>query len=148
MRDHISIFKHFYFPVINLHPTKMNLDYIDNINEYGDNIVRLYDFDKAQAEKFREAIKQTIIANKKNLDLATLDFIQARNCNLTLRISAEDEGISTSDKINFFCDLTQKGYEQMLTLLEPFCKKETKGYQWLYDIDSQTDFLFSPGGTW
>ena len=126
----------------------MNLDYIDKTNEYGDNLVRLYNFDMAEAIKFRDAIQQTIIVNKKLLPLTTLDFIQSRNCYLTLRISDEDEGITTPDKVNFVCDLTLKGYEQMILLLEPFCKKETKGYQWLYDIDSQTDFLFSPGGTW
>jgi hypothetical protein len=126
----------------------MKLDYIDNINEYGDNLVRLYEFDRIQAVRFQQAIQQIIITNKKQLDLATLDFIEARNCNLILRISATDEGIITSDDLNFFCDLTMKGYEKMVALLEPFCNKETKGYQWLYDIDSQTDFLFSPGGTW
>ena len=130
------------------HKNKMQLDYTDNINEYGDNIVRLYDFDSSQADKFRQAVKQTLITNKKPLDLTTLDFIQARNCNLTLQISAEDEGIITSDEENFFCNLTIKGYEQLVALLEPFCKKEKKGYQTLYDIDSQTDFLFSPAGTW
>jgi hypothetical protein len=126
----------------------MNLDYIDKVNEYGDNMVRLYEFDKAQAIKFRDAIQQTIIANKKLLPLTSLHFIQSRNCYLTLRISDEDEGITTTDKVNFVCDLTLEGYAQMLVLLEPFCTKETKGYKFLYDVDSQTDFLFSPGGTW
>jgi hypothetical protein len=65
-----------------------------------------------------------------------------------LRISSLDEGITSSDNKIFYCDLTISGYEQMLLLLEPFCKKETKGYQMLYDIDSLTDFLFSPSGTW
>jgi hypothetical protein len=32
----------------------------------------------------------------------------------------------------------------MAKLLEPFCKKETKGFQYLYDIDNPTDLLFSP----
>ena len=126
----------------------MTLDYIDNINAYGENIVRLYGFDRAQADKFRQTIEQTIIINKKQLDLTTTDFIKARNCNLTLRISNEDIGIQTTDKVNFFCDLTIKGYEQMVSLLKPFCAKETIGYQWLYDIDTSTDFLFSPAGTW
>lgn len=126
----------------------MNLDYIDKTNEYGDNMVRLYDFDKAESIKFRDAVQQTIIVNKKLLPLTTLDFIHARNCYLTLRISDEEEGITTTDKVNFVCDLTLNGYEHMISLLETFCKKETKGYQWLYDVDSQTDFLFSPGGTW
>ncbi len=126
----------------------MTLDYINNVNAYGENIVRLYNFDKSEADKFKSAILKTIIIEKKELDLGRTDFIQGRNCNLTLRISEEDTGIVTSDKINFFCDLTIKGYEHMVSLLEPFCTKETKGYQWLYDIDNETDFLFSPGGTW
>ena len=126
----------------------MQLDYIGKINEFGDNIVRLYDFDRSQAEKFREIIKQTIITDRAQLDLSTVDFIEARNCTLILRISDEDNGIIKSGKNKFICDLTIAGYEQMISLLKPFCNKETKGYQWLYDVDSQTDFLFSPGGTW
>lgn len=126
----------------------MQLDYIDNINEYGDDIVRLYDFDQSQADKFRQAIQDTIITNKKDLDLSFIHFIQKRNCNLTLRVSNEDLGITSTDKENFFCDLTLHEYANMISLLEPFCKKETKGYQFLYDIDSNTDFLFSPAGTW
>ncbi len=126
----------------------MTLDYINNVNAYGENIVRLYNFDKSEAEKFRSVIQKTIITEKKELDLGMTDFIHGRNCNLTLRISEEDTGILTSDKKNFFCDLTLKGYENMVSLLEPFCTKDTKGYQWLYDIDNETDFLFSPGGTW
>jgi hypothetical protein len=125
----------------------MMLDYIDDINEYGDNVVRLYDFDRLEAVKFRQAIMETIISNNDQLDLSTTDFIQGRNCNLILRISEEDLGITTMDNINFFCDLTLAGYEQMISLLKPFCTKETKGYQYLYDIDSPTDFLFSPSAT-
>lgn len=126
----------------------MQLDYIDNFNEYDDNIVRLYDFDMAEANKFRQIVQQSILVNMKPLNLASVDFIEARNCYLTLRISEEDEGITTEDKIEFYCDLTVNGYRQMISLLEQFCSKETKGYQFLYDIDSHTDFLFSPAGTW
>lgn len=126
----------------------MQLDYIDHFNEYDDNIVRLYDFDMAEANKFRQIVQQSILVNMVPLNLASIDFIEARNCNLTLRISEEDEGITTENNIEFYCDLTTNGYRQMIILLEQFCSKETKGYQFLYDIDSHTDFLFSPAGTW
>jgi hypothetical protein len=126
----------------------MQLDYIDHYNEYDDNIVRLYDFDMAEANKFRQIVQQSILVNMKTLNLASIDFIDARNCNLTLRISEEDEGITTENNVEFYCDLTTNGYRQMIILLEQFCSKETKGYQFLYDIDSHTDFLFSPAGTW
>jgi hypothetical protein len=125
----------------------MMLDYIDNINAYGDNVVRLYDFDRLQAVKFRQCLQETVILNKQ-FDLSTADFIESRNCYLILRISEEDEGITTTDNINFYCDLSISAYEQMIALLEPFCIKETKGHQYLYDVDSLTDFLFSPSGTW
>ncbi|MBK6347612.1 MAG: hypothetical protein IPF68_17095 [Bacteroidales bacterium] len=126
----------------------MHLDYIDQINEYGDNIVRLYDFNHSEADKFRRIVHQTVVVNNKPLDLSTIDFIEARNCRLTLRISDEDKGITTSGNNRFFCDLTIPGYEKMIMLLDQFCSHETKGYQYLYDIDSQTDFLFSPAGSW
>jgi len=126
----------------------MKLDYISNINAYGENVVRLYDFNKSQAVKFRKTIQQFIVSNNKQLELITVKYIKARNCILTLCISEEDEGMMTTDDFTFFCNLTKKGYEQMVTLLEPFCNKETKGHQWLYDVDNQIDFLFSPAGTW
>ena len=125
----------------------MKLDYIDHINEYGEDVVRLYEFDKAQAIQFQQLLTDTILTNKSSLALNEVDFIEARNCYLTLRIADEDLGIQTEDKINFFCDLTLESYSQMAILIEPFCKKETKGYQYLYDLDNFTDFLFSPSGT-
>jgi len=126
----------------------LKLDYLDKVNEHGDNIVRLYDFNTSQADKFRETIKQTILAGKKPFELATLEFIQSINCNLTLRISDSDYGITTTDKKQFYCDLTTKGYEEMVLLLVPFCKDGNYGYQWLYDTNSETELLFSSDGKW
>lgn len=126
----------------------MELDYIDNFNEYGDNIVRLYNFDKQEALKFAQILQQTVVVNRETLDLSKIDFIQRRNCNLVLRISETDTGIIRSRGNKFFCDLTLESYQHLIKLLEPFCVKDTISHQFLYDIDSNTDFLFSPAGTW
>ncbi|MFZ4399260.1 MAG: hypothetical protein ACOYO1_04435 [Bacteroidales bacterium] len=126
----------------------MELDYIDNFNAYGDNIIRLYNFDRKESVKFYEILFQQIIVNKTELKLSSIDFIQARNCSLTMQISDIDEGITSTDDKSFICRLTKGGYEKMLQLLLPFCEKETKGFQYLYDIDSLTDFLFTPSGSW
>lgn len=126
----------------------MQLDFIDNLNGYGDNVVRLYSFDMSEAIKFRNALSSFLSSGAPVLDLDSLDFIEERNCKLSLAISDEDLGIITRDNTTFYCAMTQKGFEGILDLLEPFCEKETKGYQMLYDIDSLTDFLFSPAGTW
>lgn len=126
----------------------MELDYIENINEYGDNVVRLYNFDKSEAIKFSELIQNIIIQNKCRLDLSKIDFIERRNCNLILGLFTSDEGIISPDNENFFCILTMESYKNMLKLIDPFCKKESKAHQYLYDIDTPTDFLFAPAGTW
>lgn len=126
----------------------MTLDYIQDINEFGDDLVRLFDFDKSEAILFRDAIHDSIILKNEELDISTLEFIKARNCNLIFVIGEEDEGIFSNRDLNFICCLTLESYQKMISLLEPFCNKETKGYQYLYDLDSPTDFLFSPAGTW
>ncbi|MBK7038308.1 MAG: hypothetical protein IPI31_17565 [Bacteroidetes bacterium] len=126
----------------------MQLDYIHNINNSGEHMVRLYNFDMLQAIQFRKHIQDVILIKNKPLNINELDFIEARNCELTLRIADDDIGIVTEDTVLFFCDLTLEGFQEMVELLAPFCLKETKGYQWLYDIDNEIDFLFSPGGTW
>ncbi len=126
----------------------MELDFIEDINEFGENVVRLYNFDKRQVIKFRELIKDTIVNRKQRLDLSQVDFIEKRNCNLILGLFKTDEGILSVDNKTFYCALTLESYNNMLKLLDPFCEKETKGYQYLYDIDNPTDFLFSPAGTW
>ncbi len=127
----------------------MQLDYIPRINAYGDDVVRLYNFNMEEAIKFQEVLRQTILMDKKQLELTKLTFIHSRNCLLTLRISQEELGIHTDDRYNYYCDLSLEGYVKMSELIEPFCLKESKSYQWLYDdIDSPTGFLFSPVGSW
>ncbi len=126
----------------------MELDYIESINAFDDNVVRLYNFDKSQAIKFRDLINDTVVIRKQKLDLSQVEFIESRNCNLILGLFKEDEGILSDDNKTFYCLLTLESYKTMLELLEPFCNKETIGYQYLYDVDNPTDLLFSPAGTW
>ena len=126
----------------------MELDYIENVNDHNENVVRLYNFDKSEAIKFRDLIKDIIIDKKKKLDVSEVDFITPRNCNLLFGLFKSDEGILTKDNETFFCILTLEGFINMVKLLEPFCEKESRGYQYLYDIDNPTDLLFSPTATW
>jgi len=133
----------------------MKIEFLDDISDGGrfpdadpNQLVRLYDFDNLQADALRQTIQKVIIESNKKIDLTTLDFIETVNCNLTLQISDTDKGITTVDNKNFICNLTIKKYEQMVFLIEPFCDKETNGYQWLYDLNTPIDFLFSPGGSW
>jgi hypothetical protein len=122
----------------------MELDYIENVNGLEQNIVRLYNFNKAEAIQFRELIKDTIITKRQKLDLSQVDFITPRNCNLIFGLFKSDEGIMTQDNKTLFCVLTLESFINMVKLIEPFCLKESKGYQYLYDVDNPTDLLFCP----
>ena len=75
----------------------MKLEFLDDVNEYGDQVIRLYNFDKSEAIKFRDAIQKTVVDSNLPLDLNTLDFIEHVNCKLILHISETDEGILTMD---------------------------------------------------
>ncbi len=124
----------------------MKLEFLDDVNEYQDQVIRLYNFDKAEATQFRDSIQKTIIDANQSLDLNSLDFIEPINCKLILHISDTDEGIFSMDDKTFFCDLTPDGYKNMLRLIEPFCIKDSRSFTMLYDLDTQMDFLFSPYG--
>ena len=125
----------------------MELDYIENFNGLDENLVRLYNFDKKEAIKFKKLLEETVINKKQKLNLAEIDFITPRNCNLIFGLFKTDEGILTKDNETFFCILTLEGFRKMIKLIEPFCKKESRAHQYLYDVDTPTDLLFCPSAT-
>ena len=126
----------------------MKLDFIDSLNSYGEKVVRLYDFGMEESIAFRDGLVEFINNDKPYIKLTDFPFIEARNCQLALFKSDADEGIISEDNENFFCAMTIDGYKKMVGLIEPFCNKEAKSYQLLYDLDNLTDFLFYPVGSW
>jgi len=126
----------------------MQLDFIENINEFGESLIRLYDFDSSESTLFKELIEDAILKKNMKVNLATIDFIEPRNCNMIMGIGNADDGILTQDHKTFFCILTKKTYQNIVKLIQPFCEKESKAHQLLYDIDNPIDFLFAPAGTW
>jgi len=125
----------------------MELDYIDNVNGLNENIVRLFDFDKTEAIQLRDLLIDAILMRKEKLDLSQIDFITRHSCNLIFGLYKSDEGILSKDNETFFCILTLEAYKKMVELMEPFCVKESKSFQYLYDVDTATDLLFAPAAS-
>jgi hypothetical protein len=123
----------------------MKLKFLKNINEYDEHAIRLNDFDKSQAAMFLQILIELASTEKPVINLSEYEFIEPVNCELILRISQTDEGITTDDNKHFFCDLTLEAYAEMIKLIEPFCIKETDAYRILYDLDNPIDFIFSGG---
>ena len=125
----------------------MELDYIENVNGLDENIVRLFNFKKAEAILFRDLLVETVILKKERLDLSQVNFITPHQCNLIFGLFKTDEGVLSKNNETFFCILTMEGFKNMVKLIEPFCLKESKSFQYLYDIDTPTDLLFCPAAS-
>jgi hypothetical protein len=123
----------------------MKLKFLENINEYDEHAVRLNDFDKAQAALFLQILIDLTKNSQQFINLSDYEFIEPINCELILRVSETDEGITTEDYQHFFCDLTLEGYAEIIKMIEPFSIKETDAYRILYDLDNPIDFIFSAG---
>lgn len=125
----------------------MELDYVADVNEFGESLIRLYNFDMAEAQQLSNLVQDWLRNPTGQLNLAELEFITPINCVLLFHIGEEDEGILTVDDQTFFCIMTPRGFKEMLVLMEPFCQKESKAYQVLYDLDIPIDFLIHPSGS-
>jgi hypothetical protein len=133
----------------------MKLEFLDDLTDGGkyvnvvsERLIRIYDFDERQALSLKEVIEKELLGRQKEISFSSLDFVELLNCNLTLKLSSIDRGITMADNGDFECFLTDAAYKEMTYLIEPFCVGESPGYQWLYQIDCPIDLLFSPGGTW
>lgn len=126
----------------------MKLEYLVNVNDHSDGIVRLYDFETQEIVQLCAALRSSVVDLKHELKLSSLNFIQTINCDLTLNISPNDKGISETSKSVLYCELTSEAYLKMIELIEPFSKPESTGFQWLYDLDSPIEFLLSKSGKW
>lgn len=121
----------------------MKLEFIADVS---DPLVRLYDFDAEGAKLFHAALRNWLEPGDGVLEVSELKFVTAVNCTLSLEIG-EERGIVAEDEGRFRCELPKKSYVAMLALIGPFLR-ESNGYQWLYDLNSGIEFLFSPKGNW
>jgi hypothetical protein len=136
----------------------MKLEYLHDLTAKGkfkdvvsENLIRLWDFGPKESKLFQNLINDFAKdEQKEQLILDEQEFIEAINCKLTLKKDNENNGISRIGTNEFICKLDTRGYEHIVSLIEPFIKTDSGGYQWLdekADV-SDIDFLFSPGGTW
>ena len=132
----------------------MKLELLKDLSEGGkyknvssENLVRLYDFDKAETERLIQLIVEYLIENSQSLQLSSLNFIESLNCNLLLKISNKDEGIIATEKADtLICSLTTDSYQAMVEIM---IKVSENGFNWLCDTSiDDIDFLYSKGGTW
>jgi hypothetical protein len=126
----------------------VKLQHLPSAPTVDEELVRLFDFGPEESNMLVAAITLWLRDTSAPLDLAKLPFISAVNCTLRLVMVAQDEGIHEVSTDIYDCRLTVDSFRRMLELMGPFSKSETRGYQWLYDLETPIEFLFSPNGSW
>ncbi len=128
----------------------MKLEFLANVNIHypDDSIIRLYDFDEKETLELMNIIHK-LIENKNEIVLDKAPFITSSTCGLILRLSNQDIGIKNNYDNVYICQLKGETYLEMIELLKPFSQSnDNTMYQWLYDINTPIDFLYSSSGEW
>ncbi len=114
-----------------------------------DSILRIFDFDSPEACQFRDVLSKLASAAISEIDLSDLPFVTSiGGCRLILKVGTRDKGTIRVSNSVFECILTRVTWENAEGLVEPFCEGNLSGYQWLYNLNTNVELLFSPSGDW
>ena len=126
----------------------MKLQHLPSAPTVDEELIRLFDFGPEETNMLVAAITHWLRDSSTPLELDKLPFMSTENCTLRFLLAAHDEGIHKVSPGAYDCRLTLDSFGQMLELMGPFRRDGTTGFQWLYDLDTPIEFLFSPNGSW
>jgi hypothetical protein len=130
----------------------MKIEYLSHTDPAypNESIFRIFDFDTNEASKFREIVSKLAQGKISESELNELPFIvPVEGCRLVLKTGAKNRGIVEVSKKSFECILKKEAWGNAHDLIEPFCDYiNSNVYQWLYDLDTDIELLFSPTGKW
>jgi hypothetical protein len=129
----------------------MKIQHLTNTNpaQPKESILRIFDFVSSEACQFRDVLSKLANGSVSVIDLSGLAFVTSIDgCRLILKAGMRDKGLNHVSSATFECTLTKLTWENAEGLVEPFCEGNLSGYQWLYDLDNDIEFLFSPSGDW
>jgi hypothetical protein len=98
---------------------------------------------------FRKILSSLGNGSISEINLSDLPFLSSvSGCNVVLKVGTTDKGTIRVSSGVFKCILTKDTWQRAEVLVEPFCTGNFKGYQWLYNLNTDIQFLFSPSGKW
>jgi hypothetical protein len=131
----------------------MELEYYENTNnDYpNDSIFCIKKFTKDELIKLSMEI-DNLLDRYLNINLSDLSYMNnLTKKTLILKIGEENKGIIKINENIYECILEKTKYIEMKEILFHFIANEAKittGYNWLYNIVTDIDFLLSYNGSW
>jgi len=130
----------------------MKIEFLKEYNSANpkESIFRIYDFNSGEIKKLVVIFSELANGKVSEIDLRNQTFINpVGDVNLVLQLGSIDKGIFKRSENVFVCSLSKAGWENAIDLVQPFAESEDiNGYQWLYDLNSDIDFLLSRNGKW
>jgi hypothetical protein len=129
----------------------MKIEYLTDTDPTHPNesILRIFDFDSTQACQFRDIVAKLADGSASEIDISDLPFVTPiAGCHLIFKVGTRDNAVVHVLNNRFECVLTRLTWDNAESLVEPFCDENLSDYQWLYDLGSDIELLFSPRGEW
>ena len=129
----------------------MKIDFPDIENPDGLPFVRLYEFQRVEAQKLKETFEALAAGTLKQVRLQEIMPISSVDgSELTFARSEKDKGVIRAGRLQFDFCISSEGWLQAAALTAVFCEMtDMHGFQWLAERASgRIDLLLSPGGDW
>ena len=128
----------------------MEIEFIENYNPTypNDCIFVLKNFKKEELFKLSAEI-DSLIEKMIPIDLSNLEWVKnLSQKSLALKIGETDMGILKVENDMYECILNKEKYCNMKDMIDNYKITQTEEYYWLYDINTEIDFLLSYTGRW
>ena len=130
----------------------MKIEHLTNTNPAHpkDSILRIFDFTSSEACQFRDILSKLADGSCTEILLNSFTFVTSvADCSLVLKVGPKDKGVISLSTNEFECILKRDTWDDAQAFVEPFCDtKDVSGYQWLYNLDTDIELLFSKDGDW
>jgi hypothetical protein len=125
----------------------MKLEFLPNgPNNAG--LIRLCDYSQSDVHALSKIASELATGPRKQIALQSESWVvSVGGCKLIPQRGERDFGIRQAAPLNFECELSADGWNNVEGLLEPFCNPATTGFQWLTS-QGRISFLISNNGQW
>lgn len=128
----------------------MKLEYLPDVLNNSDDsgLIRLYDYSPSEVQELSKLAGELATGVRERIALHGESWISPlESCQLILRRGDRNSGIRQVGPLSFECSLSADGWNNLESLLEPFCNSATTGFQWLTS-QGRISFLISHSGRW
>jgi hypothetical protein len=128
--------------------SEVKLEHLPSVPDSHDELIRLFSFDAEEAAALMTVVSDWLRDPSAPLQVDTLPFVTRVNCAVRFELAPKDDGIQELSPYTYVCRMTVDSFKAMLELMSPFAKGGSVGHQWLHDMDTPIDLLFSRNGSW